>query len=764
MADRWDVKKKEMEFSDRARLLMLTVIVLFTRSDPSLAEQPIQKAEHESAPCTSRTDAESSCSIENYTRNLLRAIETARKDKALELLTVLKNTKIDNQFMERLLALSISRGMPEVVSELLRRGVDPLAADRRGVLQLYNGIQGTLSGESEVKPEVIECVRLVLDKAARIGQLQSSKPLIASFAFYKKDKPNLALLELLMEYGADPLQSGPYSYGIPLETAIATENLEALRILLRAKNPIDRGKLDKWAFDAALNNKAKLLTTLRSGGADIKRFIDANRRIARDVIQSMKNVEVLELLVGNGADPDVLMFSILEHEGANENLEFLLEHGANPNAVRKDGVSTSALTEARFDVDKIRLLLKHGADPNLRVSGEMVLSRVLQDIAIQASHRVELVSILTDYGASLDQIDGWRGAWGALGASRREDKDVIRLLLARGATLRYETDRAKFVPPDIEEKYGNDENHRPGPLTIAIDILERDDLALALIARDKKIDSKDKLALLEAVRRGWSDVTETLLRAGADPNFADTAGATPLAMAERRRDEKLIKLLIASGAKLPVKRIPLYELKTGDEFAKAVAKEIDDVVFLDPPRFALTYADKASFLLYGMPSENRALSFVEIKCEKASAFQIIAYANDAGRISVGVCLREAERLQEAAKLSERNIDMIFEQLSKESSLKASRQELEKAGLTYEGTVESDRSEIYYFPMIIFGHGILMAHTAVAISGSHDRAAIVQIDVMNLCGDGRSMQKQMTLCSNPKKATIEIAKRLLARFR
>lgn len=768
-------------------LSALAMLIGIASPTSVLAQHWSAPAHVEKGPCVISPNPDA-CATEELQRDFLNVIGEGPKDAALQAISKSKDVNFSlPPYGIRPLSYATQRGRPEIVAALLKKGADPLAKmGPHNVLQLYSDILSVYSSKPEFPPEVVECVRLVLEKADRLGLLSGSTHPDASVVFsHSPRKFSLDLLRVFLKYGADPSRVGEFFYRgkSPLDVAIAEGNLAAVRIMLEAGRRVSQSDLDKRAFDAVVNRKTELLEVLRAGGGDPTRYMKANSKELSEVVRK-GGMETLALLLKNGASPDVILFDAVQPEGSIEMLEFLLKNGANPNAV--NFAFRTPILHTR-DPEKLQLLFKYGADANYRKGFDYTaLANILflpgREISIPSSSaaarkpriysKVSLVKLFLDHGADPNADQGGNGLYGALGLTHRGDQEVIDLLIERGATLTYRIGPHLSVPrknrdPRINKSYGL--------LTIAIDLLERDDLALALLARDRKVGAEDRGALIAAVRRGWREVSRELLRFGADPNVADEQGITPLAKAERRRDRTLIKALIAAGATPSSKAVPRYKVGGGTEFESSVATEIDEVVFFDPPRFDLGIVNasrKNAFLLYGSGARNQEQEDVNrnletIQCERMASFRIIARANEAGEINVGICAREAARLRKLAANAEGGLRALLDQLLP-YGMGADPKERERGERVFEKWVFErktgpSRSEIYRFPVIVIGHGVLDAPTVVLVSEREDQAVIVQASVMRLCGEGSTMSNQTPLCSGTQDALTDIARRLFARF-
>ena len=394
----------------------------------------------------------------------------------------------------------------------------------------------------------------------------------------------------------------------------------------------------------------------------------------------------------------------------------------------------------RAALGAVLLLLAAGVgwaqDPNVKApDGYTPLARLL--FSQREPFKLDQIRALLDKGADPNLDHGGWGRWGALGLARRDEPQVVELLVSRGATLADES--------------------RRGPLVIAIE-MERDDLALALLRRDKQVPPQDRLTLPLAARRGWTELVSALIAAGADVNAVDANGHSAIAFAQRRRDAAMAKALQAAGAR-PTNAVPRPRFPAGTDFADGVAPEVDDVLFFDPPRFTLTTGrDATSFAFYG-EEMNR---FAEVKCERSASFGFIAMANIAGGIRVGICAREAKRVRQLAVAAPKSLDALVGMLSRGAPKPLDRAMLEKAGLVHSVATSPTGAEEHYFALLAVGHGILSAPTLVVLPKGGKRAIIVQSEPGNLC-EAFGIGPQIPLCTGTRQALADIARRIEARF-
>ena len=194
------------------------------------------------------------------------------------------------------------------------------------------------------------------------------------------------------------------------------------------------------------------------------------------------------------------------------------------------------------------------------------------------------------------------------------------------------------------------------------------------------------------------------------------------------------------------------------DFAAQVAREIGMAVRFDPPGIALTSGDDGPFAFYGEAMNQ----FREVACERSASFGIIAKANIAGAIHVGICVREAQRVRKLASGAQPALAGTLALLL-QGAATPDAATLDKFGWKYSKTVGADGAEEHFYPLIAVGHGVVSVTTLVRIPRGARRAIVVQGDTRRLC-ENYGLEGRTPLCSNLRQTFADIAQRLESRFR
>ena len=251
--------------------------------------------------------------------------------------------------------------------------------------------------------------------------------------------------------------------------------------------------------------------------------------------------------------------------GNAETVEFLLDHGADPNRI-KEGYRYPLLeTVRKGDLQIVNLLLEHGADIR-RNDGEVfgaamwgrerVISRLLEhpmtptereaflDRALQEALyycKLEMCTWLLDQGANLHAVGGKYGS-------------PLQAAVSNGQVYTpADVNNKRLILTMLIEKGVNINNlgGKPPALMMALDNRSRITANMLLDAgADVNLGGGADLhsPLQAACRRQLFDVAERLLQAGADVNARGGTYGSPLHATAYTHDLAGIKLLMDHGA------------------------------------------------------------------------------------------------------------------------------------------------------------------------------------------------------------------------
>jgi ankyrin repeat protein len=260
-------------------------------------------------------------------------------------------------------------------------------------------------------------------------------------------------------------------------------------------------------------------------------------------------------------------------------VEELLAAGANPDAVKPSGYPI--LKQAVLDSIKshnteiVALLVENGADVNqLDGGGQAVLPLAA------GAPQPEIVQLLLDAGAdpngrssvNVEDVGMLASAPALTHAILANNLEVVELLIDRGADVELAESGGDLTPihvaasldraPMIEILLKNGANPDPPgnktPLHIASEIQKVRSAQVLLDggANPNAQTERGKTALIYAVSLGQTPqfgstgIVTVLLEGGADPNLADENGKTVLHYAAAKGKDEAVRILIAHGASI----------------------------------------------------------------------------------------------------------------------------------------------------------------------------------------------------------------------
>jgi ankyrin repeat protein len=151
----------------------------------------------------------------------------------------------------------------------------------------------------------------------------------------------------------------------PVLAAVFVDDAHALRAAIAQGEPVDArdGEGRTPLFQALLDGRTSLVRALLASGAD-PNAVDGRGETPLHVAVRLRRASEARLLIQKGALVDAqdangntpLWRAVFAHQGNEEVIGTLLEHGANPDRPNRDGVTPRALAESVADPEVRQLL------------------------------------------------------------------------------------------------------------------------------------------------------------------------------------------------------------------------------------------------------------------------------------------------------------------------------------------------------------------------------------------------------------------------
>jgi hypothetical protein len=241
-----------------------------------------------------------------------------------------------------------------------------------------------------------------------------------------------------------------------------------------------------------------------------------------------------------------LNFNVNATDGQTAITSLIMDQAIAVRAVSSSGRVSDI--PAPDNVARVRNLLAAGADPNVKYRDKTALMVGIErggafgDVVFDAGGRVEYAVVIP---------------------AESPTSAATALISRSGGT----------EPPYFNYR-GVTTGMSVGPLTWTV-LRERGDLAVRMLARERKVEASDKHLLYFAGFLGQWDVVLAALPYKPDTNAADRADVTPLMLAAQDGRADAVRALLAAGAKVNTRSDrswpPLLERNLKEEFGGAIA-------------------------------------------------------------------------------------------------------------------------------------------------------------------------------------------------
>ncbi|XP_071636411.1 uncharacterized protein [Temnothorax longispinosus] len=470
------------------------------------------------------------------------------------------------------LHLAAENGHLGIVAALLNHGVNIHAKAQNNATPLYCSAEG---GRKEV-------AELLIKNGAEINAKDNNNLTPLHIAALKGHEN---VVDLLIKNKAK-LNATTDDGRTPLHLAALKGHKGIVDLLIKNKAEVNAKTFDGITplFLAAKNGCEDAVISLIRNGAKVNiKANDCSTPLRVAVVEGHK--DIVNLLIKNKAQVDVKDFAgctplhAAVEAGHKEIVEILAANGANVN-VRGNDV-TPLRSAIRYNHREIvEVLISNGV--NVDAEGIVPLS-----LAVFAGYR-DIVEILLENKVYVNMKDPEIAKLLHCAASNGH-KDVVKVLMARGADVNATTDVENLTP------------------------------------------------LHSAACEGYEEIVEILIAGGANVNFKSNTGITPLHIAALSGHCKVVKVLLDNKANINIKA---FDNKTPVEVAAAYGHLQVVRMLLQYRKLDINARDKDGFTILHIASQEGRLEVVKYLVDKGSD---INAKNTSGTKPIHIAAREGHK-------------------------------------------------------------------------------------------------------------------------
>jgi len=350
----------------------------------------------------------------------------------------------------------------------------------------------------------IPLVELLIAKGEKYDQLSTTQ---MTLLHYAAGSGSVAMYEFIASKGLDPQAKD--STGNTMLHIASTGSVEMVKYLI-AKG-FDIRALDIWNMIPAVTSgfwsKKDILAYYLSNG------ISVNEKF--------------------GPDNNTMLHFIAAY-GPIDMAAFLLDNGADVNAVNSNNESVLAMAIMDNKINTVKLLIDRGAaiNPGICKDGTTCTTNVRIPLHMAALTNVELTNYLLEKGADINAVDTL-GDTALVNAIIRDKPDIVKVLIDHG--MKTDTVNNQMnTPLHIAVERGNIENIKQ------------------LLEKRVNVNVKNNIGqtpLHIASAKGYGDIVALLLQNGSDVTVKDNTKHTPYYYADYFNNETVKSTLVTYKSK-----------------------------------------------------------------------------------------------------------------------------------------------------------------------------------------------------------------------
>ncbi len=417
-----------------------------------------------------------------------------------------------------------------------------------------------------------DAVALLVEAGADVNAQDQygDTPLVAQYsdvedAFVTEKTDSVRVMQILLDAGADVNRPGPIGKGwTALMRASYIGNVKDVKKLLAAGADVNKkdeegGTALDWAcvcrydgdegndfFADGQKRRKEIIGLLLAAGAKYKE--EALIAAIGEGCPSLAETLLASGINTKGEMGEKLL-RVASRAGMREMVKMLLADGANVNAADEAGdtpllhaVMPNGIGISDDKEGTVKVLLDAGADVNAKNNA----NRTPLFFATMVGHK-DIVGLLLAAGADVNVQDE-DGRTALMGVIWDENEELVKILLSAGADV-----NVKNKDGETALKLAREENNKK-----IIKLLKEAGAKEEIVKSEAETEpwTSKKLTqvefmdqqLLDAAREGDYKTVKNLIEVNADVNAKDKDGNTPLKLAQKAGNKKIIKLLKAAGA------------------------------------------------------------------------------------------------------------------------------------------------------------------------------------------------------------------------